>query len=632
MSALYREEWVGKSRDEADENLAEWWTAEPEEIWRHAKRVADAIEQDQLPRRTSRLTHARLYGNREFRGFGIGEYSRIVPATPSRSRKLTLNVIKACVDTAAAKIAKNKTRPIFLTDDGDYELQERAKGLTKYCDGLFDASKVYQAGRRMFVDACVFDTGCIRLFEENGEVRVERVLIDEILIDEDDGRDMKPRQMHHVRYVNRRVLIALFPACKQEILKAPKIVSSMVSTACASDLVKVYDSFHLRSGPDEDDGMRAIFIDGCTLFAERRDKDYLPYIFYRWTMPLVGFHGHSLVEELMGLQIEINRILRQISRAIEGAVPRAFVDNGSMVNIGALTDEIWQIIRYTGRPPEFSPPAAQSPEIYSHLWQLYAKAFEITGVSQMDASAKKQPGLNAAVAIREMSDISSERFVLQGQDLEEVYLDIARIMVDMTRDLAAMAKESGEPGPNVKVVEGNNVETIKWEDVDLDADKYVMRTFPTSLLPTQPAGRLQTVQELVSTGFIEDKEQALELLDFPDTKKFTSLRTAGIENIRWVMSQIMNHRKLIPPTKYMNLKLGLQIAQNELLNAERQGRPQDVQDLIQTWMDQTESLLDEQDAMAAPPPMPAGAAASPAPPGAPMPPGPPPPMNPPMAA
>ena len=41
------------------------------------------------------------------------------------------------IDTIVSKVTKNKPKPTFLTDGGDWDLQQKAKKLTKYCEGIF---------------------------------------------------------------------------------------------------------------------------------------------------------------------------------------------------------------------------------------------------------------------------------------------------------------------------------------------------------------------------------------------------------------------------------------------------------------------------------------------------------------
>ncbi|NIN93987.1 MAG: hypothetical protein GTN93_02720, partial [Anaerolineae bacterium] len=59
-----------------------------------------------------------------------------------------------------------------------------------------------------------------------------------------------------------------------------------------------------------------------------------------------------------------------------------------------------------------------------------------------------------------------------------------------------------------------------------DEDQYEMQVYPTSLLPTTPAGKLATVTEMLDKGLIP-KEHALKLLSFPDVEAVVTLETAA---------------------------------------------------------------------------------------------------------
>ena len=52
-----------------------------------------------------------------------------------------------------------------------------------------------------FQDACIFGSGCIKIYIEEGEIKAERVIIDEIKIDDIESYYGKPRQIHQVKYV-----------------------------------------------------------------------------------------------------------------------------------------------------------------------------------------------------------------------------------------------------------------------------------------------------------------------------------------------------------------------------------------------------------------------------------------------
>lgn len=607
--------YVGKTLTDETPTSGRWWLAEEDDLHRHVQGVVNQIDQGLSSRRLEWLRNARLYSGRDFKGFGLGSFQKSAPIVGQRIG-LTINVCKSCVDTAASKIASKKPRAEFVTSGGDYELKERARNLTKYLDGLYDAADVYQISQRVFVDSGVFGTGILKVFADGERIKVERVLIDELLVDEDDGRYGYPTQIHQRKFVSRESVLECFGDTPERIakIKAAAPVTSGGSNTVSEQLA-IVESWKLPSGPGATDGRHCITIENCTLFAETYEEDWFPLVFLRWSPALLGFFGIALVDELLEIQREIGRVLRQISRAIEAAVPRAFVESGSSIDKGSLTDEVWSICNYKGTPPSFSVPSAQNPEVYQYLETLVKRAYEITGISQMAATSQKAPGVDAAVAIRALADIATERFLPVGERFERFHMDIARVMVSLTRKLAKSNKKL-----SIKVIDGKSSTDLSWvKDVDLEAEQYLMRCFPTGALPPTPAGRLQFVQELASGGFIGSKEQALSLLDFPDLEGFISTQTAGIDNMQRIVGRILNKGIVTAPTKWMFLEYGIPYAQAQLLVGEDQGRPDDRLELLQSWLEEASALADSLK-----PPMPGAPPGAPpgmAPPG--MPPAPP---------
>lgn len=576
---------------------SKWWSVDDKSAFQHTFGVVQAIEQNQSYRQLQNIKYARLYSNMELLGFYGTLFSRTAN-TPVLNNRVTLNVVKACTDTAASKIAKNKPRPMFLTSGGDFSQQRRAKQLTKYMDGAFASAGIYTIGQQVFTDACVMGTGVMKFYKDEaaGKVCVERVLTDEMIVDDAEGMYGQPRQIHQRKYIHREVLLDMFPDFKNQILSASGGIKGENSSTTAADLVKVIESWHLKSGEDAGDGKHLICIENATLFHEKYDKDYFPFVFFRWSPRIVGFFGSGLAEELIGLQIEINKLLRNIQVAQHMmAIPRVFVSNDSMVNTSHITNEIGSIIKYSGpNAPIMGVAPAMSAEVYAHLENLYRKSFEITGISQMAATSKKPSGLNSGAALREYSDIESERFVVVGQRWEQMYMDAAQIIVDMSRDLFENRKDL-----KVNVKGGKFLETIKWKDVDMEDDQFIMRVFPTSILPTTPAGRLSMVQELMQAGFIQ-KEEAMSLLDFPDLESFMNLQTAAIDDISMLLEKMIEEGEYNTPEPYMNLKLAINMTQSAYLRARTESVPEERLELLRRFMEDCNQLIQMSQAPASP--------------------------------
>jgi hypothetical protein len=583
--------------------ISRWWTVDKTQVHQHVFPVVHAIESRQNQRRGMNLRHARMYHDIDILGLNSAATSRTANDKMGASR-LSLNVVKSCIDTISSKIAKAKPRPMFLTEDGNYKLQRQAKQLTKFVDGAFDAMNLYRKAPMAFLDSAVFGTGAIKFYPDENKKMVdcERAIIDEIIIDDAEGIYGDPRQIHQKRYLNRDILIDLFPKHAELIRQATPAKQGELNGQAALDLIAVIESWHLPSGAKAKDGLHSMCLDSVTLYAEEWTKDYFPFAFLRWTPRLMGFFGMGLSEELTGIQIEVNKLLRSIQAAQHlVAVPRTWIENSSQVNIQHLTNEIGSIGRYTGTPPIFQTPGAMNAEVYQHLERLVKFAYEITGVSMLSAQSKKPAGLNSGVAMREYQDIESERFQLAGQRWEDFFCDCARMTIAFTKELDEKIDVS------VKVGTGKYAETIEWKEVDLDEDKYVMRVFPTSILPTTPAGKLQTVQELMQGGII-DRETGLDLLDFPDSSAAINRQLAPLRIIQKIMEKMVDEGQYIPPEPQMNLDLAEKFAQNSYLDYKLQGVEDERLDLIRTFLSDVQAL--KQQAMPPMPPMPPGGAAA----------------------
>lgn len=562
--------------DRKDEAIDEcnWWQAEDDDIHKYVYPLARKIYDNQSERRVANSNMARLYGNRIYHSLTGKEHSKTNGrAFTNRKNNLKLNVVKSCVDTVCAKISKNKSEIRFTTDGADYDLQEKAKLATKYMDGLFEASNFYKEAQQAFRDSAIFDIGAVRIFVEDDKINVKRILPDEILIDEKDGFYNDPSEIHLYRFVNYFRLIELYPKYKVQIK------SSMES---GGD-VMVMESWKKRH-------KHCITVQNCTLFVEDYEKDFFPIIEMKYDPDLVGSRGMSLAQELAPIQLEINKLLFQISRGLEGAVPRVFFEAESQINKLQYTDEIWSGFTYSHNPPVFMPTSAFTGETYSFLWQLVQQAYQITGVSQLSASSQIPKGLESGAAIREYQDVETQRFSLQALNWEDFLTRSAKVMLDMSRDLA-----KSNPKFSIKLIDGaNQMQNIQWlKDLNLEEDQYILKAFPVSSLPQTPAGRLSWILEMMGKGLITEKATALKLLNVPDLEKFVSLETAGIDIINLTISLILKDGIYEPPNKYIPLEQASLLAHQALLVAQKQNRPSDRLDLLRMWIDECDQLLDQ---------------------------------------
>ena len=568
-----------------------WWNVQtdPHEM------VFDTVEQlteNQKYRKRDNFNHARLYGN----AF-LSDLQNSMTMVKNTKSRVTLNIIQSMCDTVTARVAKAKPMATYLTSGGDWSMQQKAKLLTKFTEGQFYESGIYKVAPKVFLDACVFGTGAMKVFEEDGDIKVERVFIDEIIIDDLECRYSEPRQMFQQKLVSKDVLAALFPEAKDKIYEASNYEDDDTQYNHASEQIVCIEAWHLPSSKKSNDGRHVIAIENCTLMDDSYERHSFPFCFIRWTERLLGFFGQGLAEQLTGIQVEINKLLRMIQEQMHLATPKVFVEAGSKISKAHINNEIWGIIEYAGTPPTFFVPKTVAGEIFVHLDRLFTRAYEIAGVSVLAAQSKKPAGLESGVALREFQDIETERFIMVAKEYENLFLEAAEQMIDIARDVA-------QRGDAYEVFShgDESIERINWKEIDLESAEYVMKVYPTSLLPTTPAAKLQKVIEMLQAGMVSQQE-ARALLDYPDLEAVNQLATASQELFNKIIDEAISNGRYNPPEPFMNLAMGIQMVQSAYLKAKIDNVPEVRLDLLRRFLQDSIAMLASMQQQAAAPPM-----------------------------
>lgn len=580
-----------------------WWAIEGEN---KSEKVADSIanilntlREAQNKLESQRHASAKLYGNIPLYGtLGItsGKGASVTPVVRDR---LTYNVVQSCVDTVTAKIAKNKPKPLFLTNGGNYKLQRKAKKLNQFVDGIFFDNNIHKVLSPIaFRDCAVLGDGFLHSYDWYGQVKFERVIASELVVDEVESLYGQPRQIHRVKNVDRSILMNMFPEYKEKILKADEAILETSTIPHISDQITVCESWHLRSAPDAKDGKHVMVITGCTLFEEEWEEDYFPFAKLPWCPRLYGYWAQGGVEQIQNIQLEINKLLWVIQRSMHlmGSFKIA-IQNGSKIVAEHINNDIGTLLYYTGNnPPMYMTPSIVQPELYAHLATLKQAAYEQFGISQLSASSKKPEGLDSGKALREFNDIESERFMIVGQQYETFHLDLAKLAICTARRIAKRDGKVESRAPGAKFLE-----TINWADVDLQDDQFLMQVFPVSSLPDDPAGRLATIQEYAQAGYL-DPRTARKLADFPDLQQVESLSNSIEERILKYLDKIVDDGEYTPPDPNIDLELGKQLSLQYYNQFAIQDLEQERLDMLNQFKSQCEYLQSLAQAAMAPPP------------------------------
>jgi hypothetical protein len=588
LSQTPKTEWLN------DKESAEyrWWMQDDDKLYQSVFAVVNQMESDLQVWRFQCKMYRFLYGNPE---------AFFVPNTPMRgastgaqsmTRRTQINTIQSCVDTAASMIAKNRPKPQFMTlGQDDYKQQERAKNLTKYCAGVNDScgdngKDIYGVMKKVFYDAAITGTGALKIMVDEGKVKCEWIFNDEIIVDNAEGMRETPSQIHQRKFIARDVLLYKYPKFKDQIMQS-SVEMNFAAVNKVHDLVEVLESWHMKSGKNATDGRHTICIDQCTLLSEQYDKDYYPIVFFRWAERPLSFWGRGIAEELVGIQMRINEVMKVIQVAQELiAVPVIYLERGSDVTPAHIAQNgVARIVWYTGTAPITATPQAVQPELYQYVDWLINQAFQISGVSQAGASGTAPQQLKSGEAIREASDMAQGRFELVGQEWERCFITASKIVVDLSADLYKKDKNL-----TIKVKGKKFLEKISWADAALDPEEFAIQVFPISSLADSPADKLDQLADWVQAGWI-DKSYAMELGEMPDNSEYVSLQNSSLELVRKSLSDIVNEGKYLPPTQFMNLQQALQIANLEYNRAENNGVEQDKLNMISLYIDQVNDLI-----------------------------------------
>lgn len=541
------------TKDKQASRMAQWWRAKDDRnLCQELIATATFLKENQNWRYRQAALYAKLYGNQSLFSFIGNNVSKMDQMQGIPVDRPTFNLIQSACDTLVSRISQSRPAPVFLTDNGDYKERNLAKKLNNFILGEFYQTQTYQLSEFILRDAIVEGSGVLKVFERNNKVAIERVLLTEILIDPNESIYGDPRQMYQMKLMDRQVLIELFPDMEKELRVADSatVDNSSGSGKTVSDLVLVVEGWHLRSGPDADDGRHTLACSSGVLFDEQFEKDKFPFVFLHYSPRLLGFWAQGLAEQLMGTQMEINSLLHTISKAIKlVGVPRVFVEDGSKVVSAHLSNEIGVVVKYRGTKPEYTVAPCVPEELYAQLQRLIGYGYQQCGVSALQASSEKPAGLDSGEAIRTYDNISSDRFAGLSRRFDNFFVDLAYLVIDKAKDIAIREGQYETIYPNK-----DGTKQVDLPKASLLKDTFVIQCFNMSSLPRDPAGRMAKVTEMIQSGMVTIKE-GRRLLDYPDLQQMEKLANASEERIYQALDDIIETGKYTPPDPFMDLQL-----------------------------------------------------------------------------
>lgn len=542
-----------------------WWQMSGDELGREVWSIATGLEEDQKSRIEKVCKSLAMYEGLDVTNLNASAY--MTGRSPlDEDDEEAVNISRTGCNAVVAEIAgRQKPSVKVLTYGGDWQRKRQARRLEKWIEGNFRARhgrylNIWQLKEEVFLDSTIMEAGVEKYIgvpavkNKKGKVIqparivVERAMTTEFFVDPVDARYGNPNSLFAIYPMDRDAALWKFadnPSLELSDEDRTTIRSAILvadeyeqpgekasSTAKrASESIKVVEAWRRRL-PSGEPGLHVFAVNNACLASEEWTEDGFPIVRQLWAKHRWGWGGTSLLEEgrvlAEGLSEQFAK-MRDRFRVTGGK--RTYIEEGSVVK-GTMEEngpeQIIEIRKGSQMPVEGVPAPINQAEIewmqlHREWWWLF------TRMSEMRASARKEPGIEAGVAIQLLGDMQSATFSITAKNYENSYVESAHQFVLRARALA----EAGED-PSAYCDE-----EIAWSEVDMPENTFCITAGPVSALPNDAPGRIQLASTLADRGLISPEVYA-RMLQLPDLETELNQLSAQTRYIERVIDTILD--------------------------------------------------------------------------------------------
>ena len=412
------------------------------------------------------------------------------------------NVIRSCIDTLGSKIASQKVTPFFNTVNGTFREIQVVKAAQQFFDILYDELNVNKVVVQAFVDSCITDRGIIYVNKDNKNI--ERIQPWQFFF---DPREYAYGQLTHCAF------------------KKTDYPASLLTEKTDLQTVTLHEYWSIK------EHIHATYIEELNKVSfDKWDANILPFAILRWSNPVKASSSTCVVDLLFGIQKQINYLLSQIKDASKSSFGiKYIVPTDSDVKINRLNNSNGEVIEYT---PQMTPngvmpvqpitPAFMDGQWFTALQQFKQDAYEMVGISQLSAMSQKPSGLNTGVGLQTMEDIESDRFETQLNSVIRVYVDIAKICMEVFDPLEEVLPSS--------IYRGH----ITWKDITEARNLMSIQFSSLDKISKDPVIKQQIISQWINSGYIS-RAHAMQLLEIPDDTRGYSLMNNSLNAVMSVI-------------------------------------------------------------------------------------------------
>lgn len=443
-----------------------------------------------------------------------------------------VNVIKSAIDTLVSKISNQKCRPYFSSINGTYKTRQVVRQAQQFFDYVFDEENVNHRVSHAFRSACICGSGHIFLNPFTYKLEV-----------------LEPWTVA-VQHTEEAY------GCPTDML----VKFNNYPTSLIEDYKDKYDYVQYCIYISVKEHKAYKIINAKEVEVKKYEPDVLPLVTINYCDPVFGRKTTSIVEELNGIQTQIDMINQKIAAASQLTPANSvYVLEGSSLDAEKLTNKSGEVYQIKLPPGMNSLPVQQvTPAPFDPMWQSmldhYIKiAFETIGLSQLSATGKKPAGVDSGVALSTLEDVESDRFETQLNAFIKMYTDIAKMYINVLPANADIVPVSQNTSP------------LKWKDLLKEQGLFKVQYSAATFLSKQPSEKIKQISQLSQAGLI-GVEKISQLLDNPDLEDAYSFAQAVHNACNKVIEATMDGEEVDIPKfiSYEQLAKDISQTQNQL--------------------------------------------------------------------
>ena len=501
--------------------------------------MARALKSEQASRETRYKLNQELFEGQN----GTTDTGKVLMPADS---DITYNSFRSLVLTACSTVfAPQKPKPQFMTSGAEWKVRRRAQKADKFCEGILRQRHEQHLDAWAFMlqrraESLCQGAGPVYVYANatTKQICLEGVPVTELFVDPAERQN--PRTLCRVYDRSSDELLEEFgdSAERAHAIESALDVrlNSTATVPKRSKRVEVIEWWRVGVEPDDEgdyDGQHTIVVNGEEMLSKDDSAwtaPMFPFVFVQCETRLDDrqFWGLGFIESTMQLGMEGNRALQAIQRQmVVNSGRRVYYTDGSIrpEHLESNDAETHIPVVPGFQLPNVEQPAPFHPVQLQYVQEIFKLQFDQIGVSQVSAAARREPGIESAVAQRTLNDTKAGRQLWMAKAFENDFVELGHQFMWRAKELKNVAGNF-----SVQYVGKHEIREFSYDEIALDRYPFIVQVAPASALPQDYAGRLSLVQEMMASGMV-GLETGKQLLAWPDLEHEVSTESAEYDYI-----------------------------------------------------------------------------------------------------